>query len=63
MIIRFVITFSPTCLPSGLTVAAPDAFGRIPGVLYDTDKILGCLTFWFEYSYLVYCIDVCLVIK
>ena len=24
--------FLPTCLPSGLTVAAPDAFGRIPGV-------------------------------
>ena len=25
--------FLPTCLPSGLTVAAPDAFGRILGVL------------------------------
>ena len=24
--------FLPTCLQSGLTVAAPDAFGRIPGV-------------------------------
>ena len=33
MIIKFVIKFLPTCLPSGLTVAAPDAFGRIPGVL------------------------------
>ena len=34
MIIKFVMKFLPTCLPSGLTVAAPDAFGRIPGVLY-----------------------------
>ena len=34
MIIKFVIKFLPTCLPSGLTVAAPDAFGRIPGVKY-----------------------------
>ena len=33
MIIKFVIKFLPTCLPSGLTVAAPDAFGRIPGVV------------------------------
>ena len=33
MIIKFVMKFLPTCLPSGLTVAAPDAFGRIPGVL------------------------------
>ena len=32
MIIKFVMKFLPTCLPSGLTVAAPDAFGRIPGV-------------------------------
>ena len=32
MIVKFVIKFLPTCLPSGLTVAAPDAFGRIPGV-------------------------------
>ena len=32
MIIKFVMEFLPTCLPSGLTVAAPDAFGRIPGV-------------------------------
>ena len=23
-----------SCLPSGLTVAAPDAFGRIPGVVF-----------------------------
>ena len=22
-----------SCLPSGITVAAPDAFGRIPGVI------------------------------
>ena len=36
MIIKFVIKFLPTCLPSGLTVAAPDAFGRIPGVVYIT---------------------------
>ena len=34
MIIKFVMKFLPTCLPSGLTVAAPDAFGRIPGVIY-----------------------------
>ena len=34
MTIKFVIKFLPTCLPSGLTVAAPDAFGRIPGVVY-----------------------------
>ena len=34
MIIKFVMKFLPTCLPSGLTVAAPDAFGRIPGVFY-----------------------------
>ena len=33
MIIKFVMKFLPTCLPSGLTVAAPDAFGRIPGVM------------------------------
>ena len=33
MIIKFVMKFLLTCLPSGLTVAAPDAFGRIPGVL------------------------------
>ena len=33
MIIKFVMKFLPTCLPSGLTVAAPDAFGRIPGVI------------------------------
>ena len=33
MIIKFVMRFLPTCLPSGLTVAAPDAFGRIPGVI------------------------------
>ena len=33
MIIKFVMKFLPTCLLSGLTVAAPDAFGRIPGVL------------------------------
>ena len=32
MIIKFVIKFLPTCLPSGLTAATPDAFGRIPGV-------------------------------
>ena len=32
MIIKFVMKFLPTCLPSGLTVAAPDAFGRITGV-------------------------------
>ena len=32
MIIKFIMNFLPTCLPSGLTVAAPDAFGRIPGV-------------------------------
>ena len=32
MIIKFVMKFLPNCLPSGLTVAAPDAFGRIPGV-------------------------------
>ena len=32
MIIKFVIKILPICLPSGLTVAAPDAFGRIPGV-------------------------------
>ena len=32
MIIKFVMKFLPTCLPSGLTVATPDAFGRIPGV-------------------------------
>ena len=32
MIFKFVMKFLPTCLPSGLTVAAPDAFGRIPGV-------------------------------
>ena len=32
MINKFVIKFLPTCLPSGLTVAAPDAFGRIPDV-------------------------------
>ena len=32
MTIKFVTKFLPTCLPSGLTVAAPDAFGRIPGV-------------------------------
>ena len=32
MIIKFVVQFLPTCLPSGLTVAAPDEFGRIPGV-------------------------------
>ena len=35
MIIKFVMKFLPTCLQSGLTVAAPDAFGRIPGVLLD----------------------------
>ena len=28
MIIKFVMKVLPTCLPSGLTVAAPDAFGR-----------------------------------
>ena len=33
MIIKFVMKFLPTCLPSGLTVAAPDALGRIPGVI------------------------------
>ena len=33
MIIKFVMKFLLTCLPSGLTVAAPDAFGRIPGVI------------------------------
>ena len=32
MIIKFVMKFLPACLPSGLTVAALDAFGRIPGV-------------------------------
>ena len=32
MIIKFVIKFLLTCLPSGLTVAAPDAFGHIPCV-------------------------------
>ena len=32
MIIKFVIKFLPTCLPFGLTVAALDAFGRIPGL-------------------------------
>ena len=32
MIIKFVTKFLPTCLPSGLTVATPDAFGRIPGL-------------------------------
>ena len=36
MIIKFVMKFLPTCLPSRLTVAAPDAFGRIPGVRLDT---------------------------
>ena len=34
MIIKFVMKFLLTCLPSGLTVAAPDAFGRIPGVAF-----------------------------
>ena len=33
MIIKSVIKFLPTCLPSGLTVAAPDSFCRIPGVV------------------------------
>ena len=33
MIIKSVMKFLLTCLPSGLTVAAPDAFGRIPGVV------------------------------
>ena len=32
MIIKFVMKILPTCLPSGLTVASPDAFGQIPGV-------------------------------
>ena len=35
MIIKFIIKFLPTCLPSGLTVAAPDAFGQIPGVKFE----------------------------
>ena len=34
MIIKFVIKFLPTCLPSRLTVTAPDAFGQIPGVIH-----------------------------
>ena len=32
MIVMFVIRFLPTCIASELSVAAPDAFGRIPGV-------------------------------
>ena len=40
MIIKFVMKFLPTCLPSGLTVAAPDAFGRIPGVCTGDFKII-----------------------
>ena len=39
MIIQFVMKFLPTCLPSGLTVAAPDAFGRIPGVIHPASHI------------------------
>ena len=39
MIIKFVMKFLLTCLPSGLTVAAPDAFGRIPGVVYVYESI------------------------
>ena len=41
MIIKFVMKFLPTCLPSGLTVAAPDAFGRIPGVCIYLYKFLN----------------------
>ena len=44
MIIKFVMKFLPICLPSGLTVAAPDAFGRIPGVLIPKHAlIIPCL--------------------
>ena len=43
MIIKFVLKLLPTCLPSGLTVAAPDAFGRIPGVKLWVSEI-ACLT-------------------
>ena len=42
MINKFVIKFLPTCLPSGLTVAAPDAFGRIPGVFPPYDESFLC---------------------
>ena len=42
MIIKFVMKFLPTCLPSGLTVAAPDAFGRIPGVVFGTEIVSLC---------------------
>ena len=41
MIIMFVMKFLPTCLPSGLTVAAPDAFGRIPGVSIQPAKLVS----------------------
>ena len=41
MIIKFVMKFLPTCLPSGLTVAAPDAFSRIPGVCMPYIKLMA----------------------
>ena len=44
MIIKFVMKFLPTCLPSGLTVAAPDAFGRIPGVGTELPILFVCLS-------------------
>ena len=50
MIIKFVIKFLPTCLPSGLTVAAPDAFCRIPGVKKLSNYLFNILSFYVEIS-------------
>ena len=44
MIIKLVIKLLPTCLPSGLTVAAPNAFGRIPGVQYKYSRLVVVVT-------------------
>ena len=51
MIIKFVMKFLPTCLPSGLTVAAPDAFGRIPGVVLFNFFIFALLLIYKVYFY------------
>ena len=45
-----------SCLPSGLTVAAPDAFGRIPGVYMDNQyqHNIGIIVYHIAEKYLVH---------
>ena len=56
MIIKSVLKFFPTCLPSGLTVAAPGAFGRIHGV-WLCDKEIGVRSKRFGFDFLSRCGD------